>query len=75
MASPPAALISATTASAAGGVAAGAVDRAAQIVDHDLGAALGEFQRVGAAQPAACAGDDGDLAVEVDGHVGNLPLE
>ena len=46
MASPPAALISATTFSAACGIAAGAVQRAAQIVDHHLGAAPGQIQRM-----------------------------
>ena len=65
---PPAALISVTTFSAAAEVAAGAVHRAAQIVDHHLGAAPGEIERMRAPQAAARAGDDGDLAVETDGH-------
>ena len=49
-------------------VAAGAVDRAAEIVDDDLRAAPGEFERMGAAQSAAGAGDDDNLAVEANGH-------
>ena len=43
---------------------AGAVDRAAEVVDDDQRAALGEQERVGAAEAAAGAGDDRDLAVE-----------
>ena len=34
------------------------------VVDHDLGARLGEVQRHGLADAAVAAGDDGDLAVE-----------
>ena len=43
-----------------------AVERAAQIVDHDLRAAPRELERVAAAQAAAGAGDDDDLAVEAN---------
>ena len=49
-------------------VAAGAVDGATQVVDHDLGAALGELDGMAAAQAAAGAGDDRDFAFEFDGH-------
>ncbi len=50
---------------------AGAIARSAQIVDHDLGAAPSELERVFAAQAAACAGDDGYLVLEIDGHAGS----
>ena len=63
-ASPPAALISSTTAWAAVRAAAGAVDRAAEVVHDDQRAAPGQLERVGAAEAAARAGDDRDLAVE-----------
>ncbi len=49
-------------------IAAGAVERAAQIVDHHLGAAPRQFEGVAAAQPTARAGDNGDLTVEANGH-------
>ena len=45
-------------------LAAGAVDGAAEVVDHDQRAARGQQQGVLAAQPAAGAGDDRYLAVE-----------
>jgi hypothetical protein len=38
--------------------------RAAEIVDHDLGAVLGQLQGVAPADAVPGAGDDGDLAVE-----------
>ena len=47
-------------------VAAGAVDRAAEVVDHDQRAARRQQQRVLPAEAAACAGDDRHLAVEPD---------
>ena len=48
-----------------GGVAmAGAVARAAEIVDHHLGAAAGELERISAAEAAAGAGDDRGPAFE-----------
>ena len=47
---------------------AGAVARTTEIVDHDLGAAAGEFECIFATQSAACAGDDGYLVLEVDAH-------
>ncbi|MNP40095.1 hypothetical protein D3C76_1337050 [compost metagenome] len=50
------------------GRAAGAVTAAAEIVDHYLGAALGEFQGVDAAQAVAGAGDDGYAVIETNGH-------
>ena len=37
---------------------------AAEVVDDDLGAVLGQLQRVAPADAVAGAGDDGDLAVE-----------
>ena len=46
--------------------AAGAVHRAAEVVDHHLGAAPGQLQRVLAAEAAAGAGHDRHLAVEAD---------
>ncbi len=46
--------------------AAGAVDAAAEVVDHDLRAAGREEQGVLAAEPSARAGDDRNLAVETE---------
>ncbi len=45
---------------------AGAVapNRAAEVVDHDLGAVLGQFERVAAPDAVRRTGDDGDLPVE-----------
>ena len=43
--------------------AARAVDRTAEVVHHDLGAAAGELERVAAAETTAGAGDDRDLSV------------
>ena len=37
---------------------------AAEVVDHDLGAVLGQLHGVAAADAVARAGDDRDLAVE-----------
>ncbi|MBB4381977.1 hypothetical protein GGD61_006668 [Bradyrhizobium sp. SBR1B] len=48
--------------------ATGAVTRAAEIVDHDLGAAAGQSQRMRLAETIARAGDDGDASVEPDCH-------
>ncbi len=61
MAAPPAALISATTFSAGRRIAAAAVQRSAQVVDHHLGASACQKQGMGPAQPAAGAGDDATL--------------
>src|SRR2546430_16165751 len=47
-----------------GAVVSGAVHRAAQIVDDDLCALLGEEQRVLAADAAPGAGDDGNASVQ-----------
>src|SRR6185312_10987331 len=44
-----------------GAVAARAVDRTAEVVDHDLRAAMGELERMRTAQTAAGPGDDGNL--------------
>src|SRR5258707_9261710 len=49
-------------------VAAFAVDGAARIVHHHLGAAAGQQQRMRATEPVAGAGDDGDAIVEADAH-------
>ena len=49
------------------GVAA-AIARAAQIVDHDLGSAPCKFKRIGAANSAASAGDNGHAAFEGNAH-------
>jgi len=54
-----------------GGVAALAVDGAAEVVDHHLGAATGQLQRVLLAEPAARARDDRHLAVEANVGVGH----
>ena len=51
-----------------GGGAAGAIHRAAQIVDHHLGAARGKLKRVGAAKTPARTGDNCDFAVKTNGH-------
>ena len=48
----------------------GAVARTAEIVDHDLRAAATEFEGIGAAQAAACTGDDDDFILERNGHEG-----
>ena len=48
---------------------AAAVTRAAEIVDHDFGAAARQSQRVRASKPIARAGDDGDASVKPDCHV------
>ena len=53
MASPPMALISSTTCWAGVSVGALAVHGAAEVVDHDLGALVGQQQRVLAADAAA----------------------
>jgi hypothetical protein len=47
-----------------GRAAAGAVDRAAEVVDDDQGTAAGQLQRMGTAQAPAGARDDRDLAIE-----------
>ena len=52
-----------------GGGAALTVDVSAEVVDDDLGAALGESEGVRAAETAAGTGDDRDAVGEVDlGH-------
>ena len=62
---PPAAAISSQTFCAGVALpAALAVDRAAQIVDHDLGAFLGRQQRHLAADAAARAGHQHDLVLQ-----------
>jgi hypothetical protein len=48
--------------------AAAAVNRAAGVVHHDLGAAGGQQQRVLLAKPRSGAGNDGDAVVESNGH-------
>ena len=59
---------------ARGGVALpGAVARAAEIVDHDPGAAPSELERISPAEAAAGAGDDGDAAFEADRHAACPP--
>ena len=50
--------------------AARAITRAAEIVNHDLGTAGRQRQRIGAAEAAAGPGNDGDAPVETNG-VGN----
>ncbi len=47
---------------------AGAIARAAEIVDHHLCAAAREFQRIFAAKPAARTCDDSNFACKTDGH-------
>src|SRR3546814_12740782 len=47
---------------------AGTIARAAQVVDDDLGAAPRQFDRIGAAPPAARTGHDGHTPVEIDRH-------
>ena len=67
------ALISSTTLSAGEARAlAGAVPGAAEVVDDDLGAALGQLQGVDAPQTAAGAGDDRHPAVKADFVLGDL---
>ena len=51
--------------------AAGAVARAAEIVDHHLGAAARQPQRMRPSQTIARAGDDGDASVKPDCHEWN----
>ena len=46
----------------------GAVARAAQVVDHHARASPSQFQRISPAQPAARAGDDGDLVMKGNAH-------
>ena len=58
IASPPRPRISSTTSAAGSGVDAGAVVRAAQVVDHHLGALGGEQQRVLAPETPTGTGDD-----------------
>jgi hypothetical protein len=48
------------------GVGTGSLDGAAQVVDDDPSAALGEQAGVGAPDAAAGAGDDGDAILEAD---------
>ncbi len=48
--------------------AAGAVARTAEIIDHDLGAAVCQPQRMRAAKTIARAGDDSDASVKPDCH-------
>ena len=48
--------------------AAGAVARAAEIIDHDFGAAAGQPQRMRPSQTIARAGDDSDASVKPDCH-------
>src|SRR3546814_31030 len=45
-----------------------AVACAAQIVDDDLRAAPRQFERIGAAEPAAGSGHDCNTTVEIDRH-------
>ena len=40
------------------------IDRAAEVIDHHLGATGGQQQRMGAAETAAGTGDYGDFAIE-----------
>ena len=47
---------------------AGAVARAAEIIDHDFGAAARQPQRMRASKTIARAGDDGDASVKPDCH-------
>ena len=53
-----------TTSSAARLSRAFAGDRAAEVVDDDLGAVVGEHDRLAAADAVAGSGDDRHLAVE-----------
>src|SRR4029077_21076913 len=48
--------------------AAGAVARAAEIIDHDLGPAARQPQRMRAPETIARAGHDGDASVKPDCH-------
>ena len=52
-----------------------AVTGAAEIVDDDLGATLGEFEGVMATEAAAGSGDDGNAIIEADrtGHGKGAP--
>ncbi len=47
---------------------AGAIGGAAQIVDHNFGAALGELDCVAATQALACAGDDSYTVIVANRH-------
>ncbi len=67
--------ISATTCCGRREIVAGAVDRAAEVVDHDLGAVAGEAEGVLAADAAAGAGDDRDAAFAEAGHLGAPPID
>src|SRR4051812_22353998 len=51
------------------GVAAGAIERRADVVNQDLGALLRHQHRDGAADAAAGAGDDGDFVLNDSGHM------
>ncbi len=46
--------------------------RVRKIVNQYFRAAFGECQRVAAAEPAACAGNDGYLAIHSDSHIYSL---
>ena len=59
-ASPPSAVISSTTVCAGPSVGATAVDGAAEVVDDDLGALRGQFQRVAPPDPTSRARDNCD---------------
>jgi len=65
---PPFFLISLTTSWAGAGVAAGAVERHADVVDDNLGAFFRQQERDGAADAAARAGNDGDFVLDDTGH-------
>ena len=52
-----------------GMIAAFAVDRAARIVHHHLGAAAGQQQRMRATEPVARARDEGYAIVETNAHI------
>ena len=45
-----------------------AVARAAQVVDHDFRPAPRQLDRIGPAEAAAGAGDNGDFVLERNGH-------
>jgi hypothetical protein len=54
-------------------VVALAVHGAAQVVDDDLGALMGQQQRVLTADAASCARDDGDATLTQLGHPCSSP--
>ena len=56
------------------GVVALAVHRAAEVVDHDLGAVVGEEERVLAADPPPGARDDRDATLAQLRHAGSSPF-